>query len=280
MIGLMLHELRARWRSVLGWTLGLIALGVTYIGVYPQAAEEMRSLAGLEIYQALGIQMATFEGYIASVVVQFVPVLLGIYAILVGTRTLAGEEDEGTLEILLAQPVRRWQIVLVKAFSIAVAMGVIVVLAGLACAGTLRAFLDQVDTSVTPMDLFLAVLSGWPISMAFAMISLFLGAFLPGRRIASMVAAVVLIVSYFGETLTGMVSSLETIEPVSLFTYFDSSPTVFTEGVRGKDIGILLGIGAVFLGLAVLSFARRNVTVGAWPWTRNRAPAGRAFPSN
>jgi len=272
MIGLLVHELKARWRSVLGWTLGLVVLGVTYIAVYPGAGDVMADLADLEIYEALGISMTTFDGYIASVIVQYVPVLLGIYAILVGTRTLAGEEDEGTLELVLAQPIRRWQIVAVKTFSIAVAMALIVVLAGLGCAAIFQAYRSQIDTAVMPMQLFAAVLSGWPICMAFAMISLFLSAFLPSRRLASMVAAVVFIASYFGETLTGMVSSLEAIEPFSLFYYFDSSPNVFTEGVRAGDVGILLGVAALFFLLAVLSFSRRNVTVGAWPWVRNAAP--------
>jgi ABC-2 type transport system permease protein len=270
--GLILHELRARWKSILGWTLGLIALGATYIGVWPSAADEMASLADIEIYALLGIQMQTFEGYIGSVIVQFVPVLLGIYAILVGTRTLAGEEDRGTLELVLAQPIRRWQIVSIKTLSIALSMAVIVVLSGLGNAAVFHVIRDQIDTQVTPMQLFTSVLSGWPISMAFAMISLFLGALLPTRRLASMVAAVVVIASYFAETLTGFVSSLEAVEAASLFTYFDSGPTVFTEGVKWGDMGILLGVGAVFYLLALLAFHGRNVTVGAWPWTRNRAP--------
>jgi hypothetical protein len=33
---------------------------------------------------------------------------------------------------------------------------------------------------------------------------------------------------------------------------------------------VLLLMAAVFTALAVLSFQRRNLTVGAWPWQRGR----------
>jgi ABC-2 type transport system permease protein len=39
------------------------------------------------------------------------PLLLLIFAIGVGARTLAGEEREGTLELVLATPVPRWRLV-------------------------------------------------------------------------------------------------------------------------------------------------------------------------
>jgi hypothetical protein len=80
-----------------------------------------------------------------------------------------------------------------------------------------------------------------------------------------MVAAVVLIASYFGETLAGMVPSLERMKLVSLFTWFDSTAAVFTDGVQAKDLVVLLAVTLAFYGLAVASFAARDVTVGAWP---------------
>ena len=45
---------------------------------------------------------------------------------------------------------------------------------------------------------------------------------------------------------------------------------MFTEGVKASDVMVLLGAAAIFYVLALLSFQRRNVTVGAWPWQRAR----------
>ena len=104
--------------------------------------------------------------------------------------------------------------------------------------------------------------------MAFLMMGLFLGALLPNRRTAAVVTTVIFIASYVGKHLAGLVSSLDSIKRFSLFYYFDSSATLFTEGVQASDVAILLVVAAIFLFLAVIAFQRRNVTVGAWPWQR------------
>ena len=273
MLSLFAHELRSRWKAVIGWGIGFTLFGAMYIAVYPEVEEQMADMADLSLYQAMGISMASFEGYIGSVVILFVPLLLGIYAIGTGTKTLAGEEDSGTLELIMARPLSRWQIISVKALAIGIALIVILLIGGLGNAAVLAAVKTGYETTLMPMDLFSAVLTGWPITMAFAMISLFLGAFVPSRRIATIVATVILIASYFGENIAGMVESLKAIKPLSLFTYFDSSATVFTDGATASDVLILLAVAVVFFILALISFQQRSVSVGAWPWQRGRVPA-------
>jgi ABC-type transport system involved in multi-copper enzyme maturation permease subunit len=78
------------------------------------------------------------------------------------------------------------------------------------------------------------------------------------------------VVSYFGENIAGMVKSLESIRYFSLFNYFDTTETIFTEGAQLSDILILIGVAAVFFILALIFFKRRNITVGAWPWRQGK----------
>jgi ABC-2 type transport system permease protein len=270
MLSLLKHELQSRWGAVVGWGIGLTLFGAMYTAIFPEMGEQMAGLADLSIYQAMGIELGSFEGWIGSTVVLFVPILLGIYAIITSTQALAGEEDSGTLELVLAMPLHRWQIVSMKAVAIVVATFLILVIAGSGNALVLNWIKGTVDVNVTPAQLFIAVLNGWPITLAFAMMGLFLGAFLPNRRTAALVLTVIFIASYFGENLAGYVESLDFIKPYSLFTYFDSSTGVFKDGVQAGDVGLLIGVAALFFVLALLSFQRRNVTVGAWPWQRAR----------
>jgi ABC-2 type transport system permease protein len=272
MVNLLRHELRSRLGAMIGWGIGLVLFGSMYTSIFPQVSDQMAALADLSIYQAMGIEVGSFEGYIGSTVVLFIPVLLGIYAIVTSTQTLAGEEEGGTLELVLAMPLHRWQVVTMKALALAVSVLIILVIAGLGNALVLTAIKATVEVDVTPSQLFVAVLNGWSITLAFLMIGLFLGAFLPSRRLAALTLTVVLIASYFGENMAGMVESLEVIKPFSLFTYFDSSSKVFTDGVQAADVGVLLAVAAFFFALALLSFQRRNVTVGAWPWQRGVKP--------
>ena len=81
----------------------------------------------------------------------------------------------------------------------------------------------------------------------------------------------IFLASYFGEMVTGFVQSLEVIRPLPLFYYFDSTAELFTQGVQTRDFAVLFGLAALFFGLALWSFERRDITVGAWPWRRARA---------
>ena len=268
MLNLFKHELGSRWLAIIGWGIGLSLFGAIYISTFPEAGEQMAALADLSIYQAMGVDLGSFEGLIASSVIGFIPIILGIYVIITSTNILAGEEDSGTLELILAMPLSRWQIVAMKAMALAVAFFLILVIAGAGNALVLSAIKATFEVDVTAMQLFIVILGSWPLTIAFFMIGLFLGAYLPNRRSAVLVMTVIFVASYFGENLAALVRSLESIKPLSLFYYFDSSATVFTEGVKAKDILILLAVAAVFFLLALLSFQRRNVTVGAWPWQR------------
>jgi len=100
--------------------------------------------------------------------------------------------------------------------------------------------------------------------------------YLPNRRIAALVTTVIFLASYFGEMVTGFVQSLEAIRPLPLFYYFDSSAELFTQGVRTRDLVVLFSLAALFYALALWSFERRDITVGAWPWRRARAQVGTA----
>ena len=270
MLNLFWHELRSRFGAILGWGIGLALFGAMYIVIWPEIGEQFQSMSDMAIWQAFAIDLGSFAGYIASSLIQYVPLILGIYVIIASTGTLAGEEDDGTLEMIVASPLSRWQVVTAKAIALAIAAFLIIVIAGLGNVLALEAIRGLIELDVTSVELFVATLNAWPITMAFMMMGLFLGAFLPSRRTAALIMTTIFIASYFGLLLAGFAESLEPTRVLSLFNYFDFTTAVFTEGPQVQDIGILLGIALIFFILALISFQRRNVTVGAWPWQRAR----------
>jgi ABC-2 type transport system permease protein len=275
MLRLLLQELRFRRGAIIGWGLGLCFFPVVYVGLYPSFADQMDNfykILDLAIYQAMGISMNSFEGYMASTVTNLIPVILAIYAVLNGTGTLAGEEDSGRLEMIVALPIPRWQIVAVKAVALGVALVLILAVTSAGATLTLLAILGQVETNVTAVDLFFSLMASWPLVMAFGMISLFLGAFCPSRRIASMIATVVVVVSYLGSNLTGMITSLESIENLFLFHFYEATAEALENGQQLGNMLVLLVVALVAFGLAVFFFQIRDVTVGAWLWQRGRIP--------
>lgn len=277
MLSLLRHELRVRRGGIIGWSIGLSLYAAMYTAFYPALPTEMLELdfEDIAIYQAFGdMSMGSFAGYMASSVFNFIALLLGIYAVVSGVGALAGEEDNGTLELLVTLPLPRWQLVLAKALALAVSVLVILLVVSLAIVGTFAVIQTQITTNVTAPDLLFMTLRSWPITMVFTMMSLLLGAFLPGRRMASATAAALLVVSFFGNNLAGMFQSLRPIRLLSPFNYHNTSASVLTDGAATGDVLVLLTAAVVLLLLAILSFQKRNITVGAWLWQRPSRTTG------
>jgi ABC-2 type transport system permease protein len=277
MLNLLWQELRARKWTILIWGVALSFFPIIYVGLYPSFADQLagfQDILDLELYQALGITgMTTFEDYMASTVNNLIPVILAVYAVLTGTAALAGEEEDGRLEMIVALPIPRWQIVTVKAVAIGLSLLGIMALAAGGTALTLISIQSQVDTAATPWGVFINLLSAWPLELAFAMIALFLGAFAPSRRIALSLAGLLVAASFLGNNLIGMIESLQSLQWLSLFHYYDATADAILNGQAWSDILILLAVALVFFGLAVFFFGRRDITVGHWPWGRGRVPA-------
>ena len=270
MISLLVHEIKSRWIAILGWGTGLILFGAIYMSIFDGMFEQMKVFKDLTIYKIAGLHLGSVEGYIASVVLAYIAVLVGIYCIVTSTSILAGEEDNGTLELITAMPLSRWQILTAKAVALSVVVISLMVIAATGNAVLLEVIKFETQINITPFGLFVALISNLPFAMGLIMIGLFLGAILPSRRMAATVMTVYFVLSYLGENIAGMANSLDFIRYFSLFNYYDTSATIFSEGPQLSDIIILLGIAVLFYVLALICFQKRNITVGAWPWQRGK----------
>lgn len=270
MLRLLWQELLFRRNAIIGWSLGLCFFPLVYIAIYPSVADQMAGLADLELYQAMGMSLGTFPDWVGSILIIFMPLVAAIYGIINGTGTLAGEEEDGRLEMIVTLPLPRWQIVAAKAIAFVISSIIMFVVVAVVSLLVFQSIQSQIDTQLTGGDLFTAVLMAWPIVFAVGMLSLFLAAFCANRRFASMIAAAILVVGYFGSNLAASTTALEPFEPFFLFTYLDASGTAVMEGQAAGDMFVLLAVGLVSFALALYFFQRRDLTVGLWPWQRAR----------
>ena len=277
MLRVLLQELRFRRNAIIGWGLGVSVLPLIYIGLYPQIEDQMAAfeeILELPMYQAFGLSLTDLESYIASTVILIVPILVCIYAIINATGTLAGEEDDGRLELIVALPIPRWQIVATKATAVAIALFLILLIVGILAAVTFAAIESQVTTTIAPGTMFFGLLYAWPIVISIAMIALFFGVFSPSRRIAALLSTAVFLISYFGSNIAGMVESLESSQRFFLFHYYDATANLLTNGAQAGDIIVLLVVALIAFLLAVIFFQWRDITVGVWPWQRGKMTGG------
>ena len=273
MFRLLVQELKFRRNTVIGWGLGLCFFPLIYIGIYPSVAGEMAAFADLEIYQAMGMSVGTFGDWIGSIMIVFFPLVAAIFAIGNGTGTLAGEEEDGRLEMLVTLPLPRWQIVTAKALALAISSALIYLIVSLATWLVFLGIESQIETELAGLDMFTVVMASWPLVFALGMIAMFLGAFCSSRRFATMIATAILVVGYFGSNLAASTPLLEPFEPFFLNTYLDGTGKAIAEGQATGDLLVLLGVGLVSFILALIFFQIRKLTVGVWPWQQGKVEA-------
>lgn len=274
MLMFFIHEVKARAGSIMGWGLGMAGFVLLYVGLYPSFVDQVpnfEELLELPIYQALGITtMTTYSGWVSSTVLNFLPIIVGVFALIAGTATLAGEEEAGTLENIVTLPLARWQIAASKYLAILVILLGILLVTALVAMGVTVWVTTQVEIDVSQSQILVAILAAFPLLSLLAAAALFLGTFLPTRAAANGVSIALLIASYLSNNLFGQIENLERYRFVSPFYYYDSSATAFSEGPAAADILTLSLLALLFFALAALSFERRDLTTHAWFWQRPR----------
>ena len=169
---------------------------------------------------------------------------------------LAGEESNGTLDLLLAQPISRTRLFIEKALSIIVGTLAIV---GLILPGWIIPY-GATEIDVGLGRLLVATIAMAPLMLACAALSLLAGCLLPTRREAASALAAIAVVSYFISSLGQAVELLEPLRPASLFFYFRADKIVVS-GVDPVGVGVLFGVAVAAGGLALALFQRRDIGV-------------------
>lgn len=120
----------------------------------------MRELFGI----GEGTDLGTIEGFLASQLFSFlVPWALAFFPILASAGAIAGAEERGTMDVLLSNPIPRWQ--LVAGSFVATTLSLLGILAMFSLATWVPAMLLDVDLSLR--EAAEAVLNLWPLCIFF-----------------------------------------------------------------------------------------------------------------
>jgi len=250
-----------RW-SLLAWALGIAAVAALYAAFYPSVrqsgiAASYQSLSPT-LKRALGVtELTSPVGYLeSSVFGLLVPLLVILFAATAGTRAIAGDEEAGTLDLLLAQPVSRVRVVLQRFAALAVAtlaIGVVVLFALLAVAGP--AGLTVAAGNLAAMALHLVALG-----VLFGALALALGAALGRRGPVYAATAAVAVLTYVANTLAPQVGGLAWAQKLSPFYYYAGGEPL-RRGVQLGDVSVLLTMTAALVAIGAVAFDRRDVAV-------------------
>ena len=113
------HELHARFRSVLWWSLGIVGVHLLYLSIYPSFADQAALLeeslkqfpkAFLQAFGMDRVSMATVLGYY-TLIFLLGQILLAVQASNYGVGLVSREESERTADFLMTKPVSRLEII-------------------------------------------------------------------------------------------------------------------------------------------------------------------------
>jgi len=261
----------ARLRGqVLGWGIAMLLLGLASVPFYDGIVDLAETLDQFlqsfppELMALFGnFSMASYvtpEGFLGLQYFDLMAILiLGIFAILIGSGLIASDEENGRLDLILAHPVSRTALIAGRLSAFVAATLGILVLSWLGIV---------VPMEFTSMDLTwgevaLPFLSLFAELMLFGTMALLLSMLLPSRRAAASAAGFVLIASYVLVALARMPSvgdAVKNAARLSPLTYYQSG-----EAIDGLNLGWFLGLLALSAVLAALSgwlFQRRDIRVG------------------
>lgn len=254
--------LRAQRRSLLWWGVALALVSSLYIGLYPSmgAGGEMEDLVEQlpdAMVAAFGYdQIGSAGGWITSTVYRLIaPVLLLVFGIAAGARLLAGEEEDGSLELELTSPVARGRLYLERLLALWVD---VLVLVGVVAVVTLALVLG-LDLDVPLVNVLAGAAALLLLVLGFATLAFAVGA-ATGRRTPGLaVAAGLAVLAYVFDAL-GPTVGAEWMTVVSPFSwYIEVSP--LTHGVQPARLAVLALVPVVAGVAGSLRFTRRDLMV-------------------
>lgn len=250
-------------RSLPAWAFAIAAVGVLYAAFYPS----MRSPefeAAMEAFpqgllDAIGFtDIASAAGYVGSTTFGILgPILTIVFAASLGGGAVAGDEESGRLDLLLAHPTSRWSVLVQRFAALVVAMLVVALALWLALAAISGpAELGEIGlANLGAASLHLAFLG-----ILFGALAIAVGAATGRRALVYAVVAIVGIASFFGNSLGPSVDLLAWTRDVSPF-HFYSGGQPLRNGVQVLDLAVLAVASLVLVVAGGLAFDRRDVAV-------------------
>lgn len=252
-------------RGLVWWGLGLVALVALIAGVFPtvrdnkqlnQLAESYpQAIKGLVSFGGV-VDYTSGPGYLGSELFAFmVPLLFLVAAIGAGARAIGGEEERGTLDLLLALPLSRRRLVVEK---LAALLGELVVL-GLVLWLAVVVAAPLVDLGISVGHAGAAVLNVVALAFAFGAIALLVGAATGHRARAIGITAALAVAAYLVYSLSTLVGFLDQIKEASPFFHY-SATNPLRSGLETGHFAFLVAVAVVAGIAAPLLFERRDLT--------------------
>lgn len=262
--GVLLKTLRDLRRSFAWWAFGLAGYVAMIVAVYPtvRSNDEIEKLMdeypeALKALFAFGSEFdfSSPAGYLGGELFSFmIPALFLVAAVGNGAGSIAGEEERGTLDLLLATPISRRHVALHKLGAMCVE------LAGLGVVLWLSLWVGAiaVDMELSAANLAAATTGTVLIAILYGAIAFAVGAGSGRKGLAAGLSVAAAAAAFLVNSLAALVDALQWPQKLSPFYHY----TVGDPLRHGFDLPhslLLLAAAAAVAAVGVVLFDRRDV---------------------
>ncbi len=232
-----------------------LMMGPIYSAIPEEAYEVFSQFPDVLIAMIGGKDMSTAAGFFqAEIFAITAPIAVAVLTVSMGSRALAGEERNHTMDLLLSNPIRRSRIVLNKAAVMVVFAAVIAMVTFASTwAGVLIGGIDMDAGGLVAASVLL-----WLLGLAFGAVALLLSALTGRTSVASYGATGVALISYFLWAFASMSEGSGWLARLSSFHHYLGGDPL-TAGMDWSGAAVLVAIFVVGVGLSVFAFDRRDL---------------------
>ncbi len=251
--------LRDQRHGLIGWGAGIAVTMFVMAAIWPsfsdmdfdamlaQYPEVMRELFNIT-------SMSTAQGYLnTELFTLMLPAIFIIFAVARGARLIAGEEEDGTLDLLATMPVSRRRVVLEKGAALAVS---IAVLAAVLFASTILSSL-VFGLDIPVLHVVPGTLAMFFIGIEFGFVALALSAGTGHRGFATGISAGMAGAAYLAYLVAQLIDGLRPLRVLSPFYQATS------RGPLGPSLPpiawVMLVVGIVAIAISIPVFERRDL---------------------
>jgi ABC-2 type transport system permease protein len=259
-----LHTLNNNRGAVLGWGISLGLLGGYLVNFYETFGGMEEELSVLiqsypkDLFAFFGDfdQIFTPAGFLNTEFFSYMPLILGIYAVLAGSGLLVSDEENGVLDLVLSYPLSRSSYYWGRLVALMISVIFILLIAWFGFV----VVIPSTPLGINAVEMARPFLALFWVVILFGSLSVFLSMLLPSRRTTAMVSGLLLVASFFITGLSALDERIDKFARFSPLNYYQGGDAL--NGIKWEWILGLAGFSLLFILLAWLVFWRRDIRVG------------------
>ncbi len=273
------HSLKRYAGQILGWGIPLALLCAYGLLLYDTLVDPETQQQYLQLISSYPRELMTFfgdmtqmftpGGYLDTLFFSYIPIVIGIFSILTCASLLAGDEEKGILDLVLAHPISRAKLYIGRLGAYTAATILILFISWLGFTITL----PKSSMNTTIWELILPFLSLFSLLMFIGTLTLLLSMLLPSQQWAAMISGLILVASYFLSSLARLSEKLRPVEKFFPMHYYQGGQAI--SKMNWSWFGLLIAFSIILAGFAWWLFERRDIRVSGESGWRMSAFLGR-----